>query len=109
MLVTIHLAEGQTVKQLIGEVTRLAGGVRPRSVSGRFGVLVDAELAYRYLAARYAPPPPPAPASARVPVLEPTPPPAQAVAPAPAVAAPAPAKKATARKTPPKATTAKGE
>jgi hypothetical protein len=113
-LVTIHLAEGQTVKQLIGEVAALAGGVRPRSVSGRFGVLVDAELAYRYLAARYAPalplpPPVPAPEPARIPVPEPTSPPVQAPPPAPAVVVPVPGKKTTAKKIPPKAATAKGE
>ena len=105
MLVTLHLAEGQTAKQLIGEVTRLAGGARPRSVSGRFGVLVDAELAYRYLAARYVPPPAPMPVRE---LASPPPTPAVPVS-APAVPVSAPAKKVTAKKTPPKATTAKGE
>jgi hypothetical protein len=102
MLVTLHLAAGQTAKQLMAGIAELSGGAPPRTVSGRFGVLVDAELAYRYLAARYAPPVPP-----------PAPEPAQPVArtePA-AVAVPgkkAPAKKAAPRAAP-KATTAKGE
>ena len=102
MLVTLHLAEGQTAKQLIGEVAALAGGARPRSVSGRFGVLVDAELAYRYLAARYAPPP-------FIPVVEslsvavPEPEPFIPVADKP------PAKKPPAKKPAAKASTAKGE
>jgi hypothetical protein len=98
MLVTLHLAEGQTAKQLISEVAALAGGVRPRSVSGRFGVLVDAELAYRYLAARYAPPPPPPPPAVVAAVVEPTPEPA-----------PAPVKKAPVKKPVTKAATSKGE
>lgn len=80
MLVTLHIPPGCSIKQLIGEIAELSGGVRPRTVSGRVGVLVDAQMAYRYLAARYAPPaptpasPPPAPA----PVVVPAPPPVPA-------------------------------
>jgi len=105
MLVTLHLAEGQTAKQLIGEVAALAGGARPRSVSGRFGVLVDAELAYRYLAARYAPPPLPIPVVESLPVAVPE---SEPELPA-FVADKPPAKKPPAKKPAAKASTAKGE
>ncbi len=97
MLVTLHLAEGQTAKQLIGEVTALAGGTRPRVVSGRFGVLVDAGLAYRYLAVRHAPP-----------LVEPLP----EVSPMSLPAEPplaAMAKKTTGKKSPPKVANREGE
>lgn len=102
MLVTLHIPPGGSIKQLIGEVTELAGGVRPRTVSGRVGVLVDAGLAYRYLAARHAPP---------IPEVAPAPPPVVVPEPTPApVAAEPPAKKsAPAKKAAAKTATPKGE
>lgn len=107
MLVTIHLAEGQTAKQLIAAFTELAGGVRPRTSSGRFGVLVDSELAYRYLATFYRPAD--APAVEPVPEPEPEPEPVAEQAPEPAVVARPPAKKAAAKKAQPKAAVKEGE
>ena len=89
-LVTVHVPAGATLQALIREFTELAGGVRPRTVSGRVGVLVDAELAYRYLATRYAPEPEPAPVVAPEPE-------AVAVAEAPPPVKKAPAKKAAAK------------
>lgn len=89
MLVTLHIPPGGTIKQLIGEVTELSGGVRPRTVSGRVGVLVDAEVAYRYLAVRHAPPAPEGVGVAGVPTESPIP----DLVPAPRKAVPA--KKAT--------------
>jgi hypothetical protein len=62
--VTLHLADGQTMKDLLREVAELTG--QPvksvQGVSGRNGVLVDGQTAHQYLARRFAPPaPPPAP------------------------------------------------
>jgi hypothetical protein len=89
--VTLHLVEGQTMKDLISEVAEISR--QPvRSVSGRNGVLVDGETAYWYLSRRFAP---------RSPLPEPTtppPPPGVPVADIVPPAAPEPAKKAAPRK-----------
>lgn len=51
-LVTVHLAPGQTLKELVQEVRALSGGLPVRTVAGRAGVLVTAELAFTYLGRR---------------------------------------------------------
>lgn len=53
-LVTLHLAPGQTIQALIGAVQLLNGGTPVQTVTGRAGVLVDAGIAYRYLAQQFA-------------------------------------------------------
>lgn len=52
-LVTLHLAPGQTLKQLMEEISGLSGGAPLRTVTGRTGVLVGAEVAHRYLMRRF--------------------------------------------------------
>lgn len=101
-LVTVHVPAGGTLQALIREFTELAGGVRPRTVSGRVGVLVDAELAYHYLATRYAPVAEPEPAPVVVAAPEPQ-------APVVAEVPPPPVKKAPAKKAAAKPAAGKGE
>lgn len=52
-LVTIHLEPGQTLQDLIREVQALTGDRHVRTVAGRAGVLVEAQVAYWYLERRY--------------------------------------------------------
>lgn len=53
-LVTLHLAPGQTIQELIGAIRLQNGGTPVQTVTGRAGVLVDAGVAYRYLAQEFA-------------------------------------------------------
>lgn len=48
-LVTLHLAPGQRLGDLIQAIRALTGETHVRTVSGRVGVLVDAETALQYL------------------------------------------------------------
>lgn len=53
-LVTLHLAPGQQLKDLIQAVRMLTGERHVRTVSGRAGVLVEADVALQYLSTRLA-------------------------------------------------------
>lgn len=103
MKVTLHIPEGESISSLRRALAELDPQAVLRGVSGRAGVLVDEDLALRFLAGRQGlrltapgilPAPPEAPAPTEVPPTVPVDP--ETAPEAPAAAAP---KKPAAKKT----------